>query len=435
MKCFFSVVAGLVLLGIKPVDCAAQEPAMAFHFNKEKTKYVQFSGYLQIWARYTELNPGSLVNGSSLNSIADLSLRRGRLKIVVAPLEKTIVVFQLGPTNVNNLSKGETYMDLLDAYVDYKFSSYLSVGAGRSAWMGLSRYATGYAKTLMYETPLINLGDVSRTDINQRKLSIFVKGQAGRLDYRAAIASPYNLSPSAPQKDVAVFTNQVSRPNVSAYAKWQFLEKESNVMAQCPGTYLGKKKVFAVGIGAEYQKDAMWHINQQGDTLHDKMFNIAADVFYDAPLNPDNGTALTVYGSFHKISMGPKYTRILAIDNPATGIDSKTASFNGTGNGYPVFGTGNTFSVQAGLLLPYFFKHKNGPRLLPAAAIQYSKLDRLEDPMITYDLGLSLLLNGHSSKFVFNMQSRPIYTTTNEGALKVTDRKKMFVLMYHIAID
>jgi hypothetical protein len=434
MKCFFPIVAGLIFLGIKPIDCAAQEPAMVFHFNKEKTRYVQFSGYLQIWARYTELNPGSQVNGSSVNSVADLSLRRGRLKIVAAPFENTMLVFQIGPTNINNLAKGETYMDLLDAYIDYKLSPYLSIGAGRSAWTGLSRYATGYAKTLMYETPLINLGPVSRTDINQRKLSIFVKGQAGRLDYRAAIASPYNLAPTAPQKDIATYSNKVSRPNVSAYAKWQFFDKENNAMAQCPGTYLEKKKVLAIGIGAEYQKDATWHTNQQGDTLNDKLFNIAADVFYDAPLNADNGTALTVYGAFHKISMGPGFTRVLAINNPATGAD-KTASFNGSGNGYPVSGTGNTFSAQMGFLMPYLFKNKKGPRLLPAVAIQYSKLDRLEDPMVTYDVGLSVLLNGHSSKFVFNMQSRPVYTTTNEGALKVTDRKKMFVLMYHIAID
>ena len=44
------------------------------------------------------------------------------------------------------------------------------------------------------------------------------------------------------------------KPNWSGYIKWQFFDKESNVMAQNQGAYLGKKKVLAIGAGFELKK-------------------------------------------------------------------------------------------------------------------------------------------------------------------------------------
>ena len=66
--------------------------------------------------------------------------------------------------------------------------------------------------------------------------------------------------------------------------------------------------------------------------------------------------------------------------------------------------------------------------------IQHSDLERLSDPMVFYDIGLSWLLNGHLSKFTFNMQNRPIYFDTAEG-LTVEDRKLMFVLQYEVRLQ
>lgn len=78
---------------------------------------------------------------------------------------------------------------------------------------------------------------------------------------------------------------------------------------------------------------------------------------------------------------------------------------------------------------------KKGAQLLPASGIQYSKFERLTDPMVTYDAGVSLLLKGHASKLVFNAQSRPVFRAQAEGELTTTMRKMMYVLMYHISID
>ena len=49
--------------------------------NVEKTHYIKFKGYAQIWARYTEMNPGSKIEESILKNTGDLSLRRLRLKM------------------------------------------------------------------------------------------------------------------------------------------------------------------------------------------------------------------------------------------------------------------------------------------------------------------------------------------------------------------
>jgi hypothetical protein len=69
-------------------------------------------------------------------------------------------------------------------------------------------------------------------------------------------------------------------------------------------------------------------------------------------------------------------------------VDSKTASFNGAGNGYPVVGTGHSFYLQSGFTLPYFNQQKKKARLMPALGFQYSRFERLSEPMISYDLGI-----------------------------------------------
>lgn len=39
-----------------------KNPSLKYYLNPEKTRFIQFSGYMEFWARYSELNPGSLVN-------------------------------------------------------------------------------------------------------------------------------------------------------------------------------------------------------------------------------------------------------------------------------------------------------------------------------------------------------------------------------------
>lgn len=405
----------------------------SFAQEKKTDKRFKFSGYAQFWARYTMMNPGSRINESQMRHTGDLSLRRFRLKMIAKPIDNWTFVVQAGTTNLTYLSNNENAIDLLDAYGEYEFGKELSIGGGRSNWKGFTRFASGPGSSLLYDVPFLILGNVNRTDLTLRNLNLFAKGQLGRLDYRVIVAKPYISATAKPQEGISVFNNLEVKPNFSAYIKWQFFDQENNASPIAVGTYLGKKKVLALGIGAEYQKGLLWSLNS-GDTVLNSMKLFSADVFFDTPLNKETGTSLNIYAAAFLHDYGPGYIRNLGINNMANGLESKGAAFNGAGNAYPVVGTGKSLILQTGVTLPYFNRRTKRTRLMPALGIQYSRFDRLSDPMFSYDLGLSLLLKDHSSKFVFNAQSRPIYNPQGTE-LKVTDRKMMFVLMYHINID
>jgi len=403
------------------------------YMNEDKTHYIKFGGYGQFWTRYTDLNPGSKIDESIVKKTSDLSLRRFRMKMTIVPLDKFSIVLQGGTTNLSNLSNQESSFDLLDAYGEYQYKTYFSFGAGRSSWKGLTRFASGPSSTLLYDVPFLTLGNVNRTDLTLRNLNIYAKGQFSKLDYRLIIAKPYIASTAAPGEQISVFNNLAVKPNYSGYVKWQFFEKESNAGSTSSGSYLGKKKVLALGFGAEYQKNVLWNLNNQ-DTVLNSLKLFSADVFFDTPVNLNKGTSFNIYAAAFLHDYGPNYIRNLGINTMANGSDNQTASFNGSGNAYPVVGTGKSFILQTGYTLPYFNQQKKTTRLMPAVAFQYSDFDRLDQPMFTYDLGLTLLLKDHASKLIFNAQSRPIYTNQNSD-LKVSERKMMYVLMYHISID
>lgn len=128
-------------------------PGLTHYFNEDHSRYISFSGYAELWARYTQLNPGSLVNNEAKSDLSDLSLRRARVKMTYKPTEKLMFVLQGGTTNVNVNAKGSNYFDLLDAYAEYAFNDKIVFGAGRSTWRGLSRFTTGPLNTLLYDLP------------------------------------------------------------------------------------------------------------------------------------------------------------------------------------------------------------------------------------------------------------------------------------------
>ncbi|MBC8153068.1 MAG: hypothetical protein H7Z72_09165 [Bacteroidetes bacterium] len=67
---------------------------------------------------------------------------------------------------------------------------------------------------------------------------------------------------------------------------YQLLEQESNLTPYLTGTYLGKKKIFNIGVGFQYQRDAMWHWNNgvNKDTMFQNMLHYAADIYSDQPV-------------------------------------------------------------------------------------------------------------------------------------------------------
>jgi hypothetical protein len=369
-------------------------PKLTHYLNKEHTRYVSFSGYAELWARYTQLNPGSLVNNEPVGSVSDLSLRRIRAKMTYKPTENLYFVLQMGPTNVNVNSKNNTYMDLLDAYAEYSFSPKLAVGAGRSTWRGLSRFTTGPQATLLYDLPLYATSNTGITDMTVREMSAYIKGQLGRFDYRLVVADPYTATNADPELNVAKFSKNEARKDVSGYFRYAFFDKENIETPFNAGTYLGKKKVLSVGGGFEYMNHALWHLDANKAVQNDDMKSVALDVFYDAPLNKDKGTSISAYAMAMHNDYGPNYVRFSGTNNPATGVVAANSSLNGAGNALPTAGKGNTFYAQIGGTLPYFSRNNHNLQLQPAVSIQLANYNALKDNSAIYDAGISMLFHG-----------------------------------------
>lgn len=407
-------------------------PPLTHYLNDEHTRYLSFSGYAELWARYTQLNPGSLINNQAKSDVSDLSLRRIRVKMTYKPTEKLLFVLQGGTTNVNVNAKTSNYFDLLDAYGEYQFSDKIAFGAGRSTWRGLSRFTTGPLNTLLYDLPAYATSNAGATDYTVRELNAYIKGQLGRFDYRLVVADPYTMATSDPKYNVATFSKNSPGKDVSGYFRYAFLDIENISTPFNSGTYVGKKNVLSLGAGFDYIHNALWHQDLYTTTINDDLKSFAVDLFYDAPLNHEKGTSISAYGMAMHNDYGPNYVRYVGTNNPATGVETTQASLNGAGNSMPVIGTGNTYYLQVGGTLPYFNKEKKNLQLQPAVSMQLSNLNGLKNNAVIYDAGISLLLNGMSSRLTFDAQNRPIYTNDPSNSAIVSDRKWQFLLKYRI---
>lgn len=409
-----------------------KNPPLTYFFNDNHSRYISLSGYAELWTRYAQLNPGSTINGQEKNDASDISLRRVRVKMTYKPTENLLFVLQGGTTNVNSTTKGNTNLELLDAYAEYTFSPKFALGGGRSTWKGLSRFTTGPLNTLLYDLPAYATANSGMTDVTVRDLNIYAKGQLGKFDYRLVLANPYSNGSVAPKVNVSTFSNNALGKDFSGYFRYAFFDTESNATPFNSGTYIGKKKVLSLGAGFDYVHNAMWHKTTAGDVQNDDMRNYAVDLFYDTPLNKEKGTSFSAYAMAMNNNYGKDFVRYVGTNNPATGVQANQGSLNGAGNALPVIGTGNTYYLQVGGTLPYFNKAKSDMQLQPAASVQYSKLDALSDAAVTYDAGVSLLFNKMSSRLTFDAQNRPIFNTDAMQNAVQTDRKWQFVLKYRI---
>ena len=430
------MIALLSLVSLTKMSAQAKNdfgnPPLTHYFNDTHSRYIQLSGYAELWGRYTQLNPGSTINNEAKSGVSDLSLRRIRVKMTYKPTENLLFVLQAGPTNVNSNSKGNTYFDLLDAYGEYTFSNKFALGAGRSTWRGLSRFSTGPQATLLYDLPAYATANAGITDVTVRELSLYVKGQLGKLDYRLVLADPYTSVTSDPKLNVATFSKNAPNKHYSGYFRYAFLDAESNATPFNSGTYMGKKRVLSLGAGFDYMHDALWHKNAADKVIEDDMKSFAVDLFYDTPINKERGTSFSAYAMAMHNDYGPNYVRHVGTNNPATGVDASLASLNGAGNAMPVMGTGNTYYLQVGGTLPYFNKEKSDLQLQPAASMQVSNFEGLHENAVIYDAGVSLLFNKMSSRLTFDAQNRPIFNLDGANNAVESARKWQFVLKYRI---
>lgn len=388
---------------------------------------LSFSGYTALWARYTELTPGSSVNGESKDQMVDFSIRKIRMGMTGYLIKNLFIKFQIGNTNMNYLNPN-AFPEVLDLYMKYEVSDHFKIGFGKSNYMGLSRYSAISGGTMItLEIPVFALTTVNISDRFTRKMSLFTEGQLGKLDYTLVLARPFIVNTSTEPGEHATFSNNYPSWQPSGYVMYQFFDKEGQRSSTATGTYLGTKKIVSVGAGFQYQSEATWTQNMSSDTARHDMLNLTADIIVDLPLNKGNTKSLTFYTCYYNYNFGPNYLRNIGINNPANG--SNDTNYLGWGNMFPAQGTGQIIHSQFGIRFATP-KIKRLEALLPYVSVTRSDFDALDEPMVLLDFGLNWLLNGHRSKITIGLQNRPIYSYDSTNELTVSERKQTVVLQY-----
>lgn len=415
----------------------AQFPDRQIKWNLDKPgSYVKLSLLNQVWLRYTDLNPGSSLYGDAKTDLWDIGLRRTRIQFFTK-YKRALIYLQIGQNNFSFRNPRYTGFFLHDAISEYEImKNHLSVGAGLTGWSGLLRYSSpSIGNLLTLDAPLYQQATNGINDQFLRKLSVYAKGKIGIIDYRAALTKPLAVQNATNAQTIsrwATFSSKPSDFQYQLYIMAQLFDKEKNTTPYNKSTYLGKKKLLNIGIGAIQQKSATWRVNQEKDTLFADIILLGADVFLDYPLASKKKSAITAYLAYQMSDYGPNYIRNVGVMNP-TNTTLSNATFSGTGNAFPMIGTGNTFYAQAG----YFFELALGDTsvyFLPYLAGQYSQFDLLDDPMLMWEAGINFLPYGnHGTKFTINYQSRPIFRYLGVQ-LKETQRKGMIQIQYQIAI-
>jgi hypothetical protein len=285
------------------------------------------------------------------------------------------------------------------------------------------------------DVPVFAQPTVDQTDEFSRKLSIYARGQLGKLDYRIMLSDPFPITTTGstppPVGPAATFSQRGHSKQFQGLFIFNVFDQESNTTPYMTGTYLGKKKVFNVEAGFITQKDAMWTSDDGGVTtaLHPlSLWSVA--LYYDAPVDTEKGTALSAYVGYFDYDYGPDYLRYNGIMNPANGIIN--GPYPGSqGNAFPMFGTGSVIYSQIGYLFRRDLFGEAGT-IMPYASLMSANYDRLSDVMNVTAIGINWLLNGHTSKISLDYQSRPVFAQEGNDLVRTTSKGQL-VLQYQIA--
>lgn len=432
----FVLLFGTVLMAQKTPETEKRE--LRYNLNEAGNHFVKFTFLGQTWFRYNQSNPGTEVYGTPKNETWDIGLRRTRMQLFGQITDRVFFYTQFGQNNLSYNGTRKQGLFFLDALGEINaIPTKLSIGGGLTAWSGLSRYASPSVGTILsMDAPLFQQATNDVNDQFLRKLSIYAKGKLGKFDYRLALTNPMSLQTTATPTTPAMesrFSAEPCKMQTQGYFMYQFRDQESNMTPYNVGSYLGKKDVFTLGAGFITQPKAMWHLSENGaDTLRTSMTLLAVDVFYDHPVNPEKGNAVTAYACFSHYDFGKNYLREVGVMNPATPV-ANSPSINGSGNGFPMVGTGTIIYAQAGYLLRKDLFKKMGT-LQPYAALQFANYEALADPMVMWEAGVNWLIAGNNAKLSLNVQNRPVFTVNDSGSFLVTDHKNMVVMQLQVGI-
>ncbi|SFM89458.1 hypothetical protein SAMN05428949_1204 [Chitinophaga sp. YR627] len=463
----------LLILGSTVVYAQGGSPSytdgLTVKLDSTGRKYVRFLIWTDFRARYTDLNPGTAVNGIAKEHMFDFSVRQFRLALYSQLSPRYLILGTIGMDNQsfssggsagggNTGNGGATFNGTLgkkpSLYVhelwneftvvpdnDFKtkkrnFAS-LYIGTGLHYWVGISRMSSlSSFNFLAIDAPIYNWPLIDNSDQLGRQVGVYIKGNIGPVSYRWAVNKPFTIvnpaivynSPNAPELNYAVDNNAKGDLSTTGYAAWNFFERENTLVPYTTGTYVGTKKVFNIGAG--YYHTGNGTSTQVDNTTisafkyHD--INIwAADVFADIPFGGDRQNwAITGYSVYYHDDFGPNYLRNGSIINenvgPAKGYTG-VVSQAGYGNLAPIIGTGSSWFTQAGLLLPKTLLKTDAIRIQPFAEYSLQQFDRYGTSKFTWwSAGGNIYLDGHHARISFKYQTRPIVIDNHQAYSKGT---------------
>lgn len=440
---------------VKPSDDNTKND-IRYNLNESGSHYVKFTFTNQAWFRFNDNNPGTTVLGDPKSNTFDIGLRRTRIQIFGQITDRIFFYTQYGMNNFNKVSAFPGYNtsgtpsnrkiaaffhDALGEYeVQRKGTNFVRFGGGLTVVNGLSRFSQPSIGTIMtMDVPVFAQATVDQTDQFSRKLSVYSRGQIGKLNYRLDVADPFPVETNGAAPPVlgvnSVFAQRKNHKQFQGLLIYNIFDTEDNTTpGYMTGTYLGKRKVLNIEAGIISQKNASWR--KEGiDTLYSNMTLWSVAGYMDMPLNKEKGTAVSAYLGYFDTNYGKGYLRYNGIMNPATGTTQPISGVSGTqGSAYPMFGTGSVIYAQAGYKFQDGLLGSQGT-LMPYASLQRSDYDRLKDPLNVYNLGVNWLMKGHNGKISLNYENRPVYrSSTVSTELESYTRRGAFVLQYQVSI-
>lgn len=424
-----------------------QHTDLMYKMNEEGTHFAQITFLNQTWLRFNEHLDGTTLNSEQKDASFDIGLRRTRIQMLIKPYDDVFLYFQFGQNNYNaetnatgNRKQVAFFHDALCEYQPTSDNS-LKLGAGLTIANGLSRFSQpSISSILTLDVPVFAQTTVDQTDLFSRKLSVYARGQVGPIDYRISLSDPFPITSNGVSQPSlgpnATFALNKHSLQEQGYVMYQFFDHEQHLTPYMTGTYLGKKTVANIAIGAIHQSDATWSGLPGKDTAYHAMNMWCVESFLDIPIDKNVGTALSAYAGYFNTNYGPKYLRYNGIMNPATGQNRMNLAKDvgpQYGNSYAMFGTGNVIYAQCGYLLPESFMGLKG-QLLPYVSMISAEYERLGTTRnVTYDIGLSWLLHGHKAKFSLDYMNRPGILVLPD-AHETTERKQSLTLQYQLMI-
>ena len=380
----FTVILSLIFCNLQKTygqDSPNQEPSykpIVLKLDEEGQKYIRFIMWHQIWLTTSDISQKG--GKFQLNP----SIRRSRFLAYAQISQDFLILTHVGLNglNTNNLTALGNDGDgpqlfLHGAWAEFRLNRYLYIGGGLHYWKGLTRLASQSTlnfMTLDQSRPFVSWHSLGITDQFARHLGFYAKGQIGKLDYRVAINTPMR-KPMGGGKDYGLRDSGLSYTGVSnpdldgnpvgnmiaeGYIRYNFFDTESNKLPYNVGTYLGRKRVLAIGAGFFVHPNGIY---EGTSGTHSAVRHFAIDGFLDYPV-PEG--AIHAYASLISFDYGPNYVSRWA-------------------------GTGTAAYGQAGYYL-------RGLKIMPYIAYHHGMIDGYYEPISSLDIGINYFVRGHNAK-------------------------------------